>query len=300
MTCRQFLGFSSTLEADDVSCRPVKMSAMPCCPGQTESSNAGLREPVTEGSFTSTTTPTSVPTSDLLSPPGMGMPTSWLNDLGVTEEDPARGLRYCGLSLQDAQDRCAVNNPCPDGRSDNCLAGQTCFPIPSMCMSGDFPNPPIVPGEVTPSVAAPLDTPSPSVKAAFDPTNTQFCGADWYDALDNCYRQRPCPNGTPSECPAGQGCYSGITNCQTPPPSIPAPAASPMQEPTTNLDNGGPDSALIDAVTMAPTRSPVESSFPDWSWEISPVGGGGCSRGTGFFLQLIVVVGAIFGPMLAS
>ena len=32
---------------------------------------------------------------------------------------PSTNLRYCGLSLGDAQNRCVKATPCPDGRNDN-------------------------------------------------------------------------------------------------------------------------------------------------------------------------------------
>lgn len=245
------------------------------------------------------------------------LPTSWLDDLGITEA-PVRHvhMRYCGLNLQDAHDRCAVNVPCPDGRSNNCLAGQTCFPIPSACMDGVFPDtptPPTLSGGVTPPAAAVTPSPmaavtSPGVptptaapatsttdKPVFDPTQTQFCGVNYNDALNNCFRHRPCPKGTPEECPKGQGCYSGITNCETPPPSAPVPSASPMQELATNLNRGEPGSA-----STSPTSSPAKTnSMEDWSWVISDSNGGGSqSHRKGLFLQSLAVGGTVFGLIL--
>ena len=46
---------------------------------------------------------------------------------------PSINLRYCGLSLENAQNLCANSIPCPDGQDDNCLRGQTCFSVQRTC-----------------------------------------------------------------------------------------------------------------------------------------------------------------------
>ena len=272
-------------------------------------------------SLTFPTMPGNLPTAPSTPTPGQptgatpqALPTSWLDNLDITEAPaPPVHMRYCGLSLKDAHDRCAVNTPCPDGRSDNCLAGQTCFPIPSACMEGVFPTPPTLSGSVTPPAAAvtppaaavapspvsPKLTAAPAAlttdKPVFDPTATQFCGMDYFDALNNCYKQRPCPNGTPEECPKGQGCYPGITKCQTPEPSAPVPSASPVQELAANLNDGGSDSA-----PMAPSASPVKAEISDWSWVINDSNGAdGRSKRMSLFLHSLTVGGTIFGLILA-
>ena len=39
-----------------------------------------------------------------------------------------------------------------------------------------------------------------------DRTRHYFCGLDWHDASSRC--EKPCPGGTPSECPDGHKCYA--------------------------------------------------------------------------------------------
>jgi len=49
----------------------------------------------------------------------------------------------------------------------------------------------------------------------FDPSETSFCGMDYFDAVENCYKAQPCTAG--QRCPEGQVCIPGIMNCEMPP-----------------------------------------------------------------------------------
>ena len=121
--------------------------------------------------------------------------------------------RYCALSLDDANNFCAVKMPCHDGSSLVCSleAGESCFEIEGQCNGG------------APTVTVTLQ-PAAAPVAPFDPDNTFYCGTDYDDAVMNCYNTTACPQGGQDECPMGMTCYPIVT-CQTPPP-VPSPISA--------------------------------------------------------------------------
>mmetsp|Transcript_31675 Transcript_31675/g.57322 ORF Transcript_31675/g.57322 Transcript_31675/m.57322 type:complete len:600 (-) Transcript_31675:437-2236(-) len=78
---------------------------------------------------------------------------------------PSTNLRYCGLGLEDAQNRCVKAIPCPDGRNDNCLKGQTCFLIQMRIC--DTAGSATTPGIFSPSASP---TNAPSITSTESPT----------------------------------------------------------------------------------------------------------------------------------
>ena len=48
---------------------------------------------------------------------------------------------------------------------------------------------------------------------SYNGVTTYWCGSNWEDAVDNCYKMRP--SGQASDCDEGQACYQPITTCST-------------------------------------------------------------------------------------
>lgn len=184
---------------------------------------------------------------------------------------------FCGTDFFETQDNCQEAIPCPelDGNKLCAYLGSdyTCFSN-IVCDSANLittgwvkspttkPTPPPVdsswlgnlgmtkapanPKISPPPTRAPSDAPTRTptlrpTKAPFDFSNKFYCGANYTDAEDNCYKRSPCPTGSPTICNGGT-CYGGIT-C-TAPPSI-SPSSSPTSGPTkypskASLFNGSP------------------------------------------------------------
>ena len=164
--------------------------------------------------------------------------------------------KFCGVNAEDAENRCSITTPCPDGSSDNCADGESCFPIPGTCEVSDPSqmNPgaqPTTPVALTTS--APTASSSKSV-VTFDPNNNMYCGDDYNDAENNCYKRTPCPNGSNEECPNLQTCFP-ITSCETPPPTV---SVTP-----TNV--GGLDASA--SPTLRPSKSP-NTPQPTWNLDL--------------------------------
>jgi len=106
------------------------------------------------------------------------------------------------------------------------------------------PSPPTTTPSASPNKSPSTSpTASPTETHVFDPNAINFCGKDYYDARDNCYKNKVCEGGLDQECPEGQTCFPGIENCDTPPPTIgpttatptyPMPTVSPTKTPTNN------------------------------------------------------------------
>ena len=61
---------------------------------------------------------------------------------------------------------------------------------------------------------SPVPGPTPAVPTPAVPTpatTTNYCGRSWSDASSKCGQQ--CPNAQNSECPSGEACFGGITDC---------------------------------------------------------------------------------------
>jgi len=50
---------------------------------------------------------------------------------------PSTNQNYCGVSQEEAQNRCAITISCPDGLNSTCLYGQACFRITKPCDTTD-------------------------------------------------------------------------------------------------------------------------------------------------------------------
>lgn len=111
---------------------------------------------------------------------------------------------------------------------------------------------------------APTDPPQPT-RAPFDFNNTHYCGADWTDALTNCYTNIPCPSASPEVCEPGQTCYPAIT-CEAP-PSLP-PTPSPISAQTPSSQESSPSSASSPSnPSPSSPANPSPSSPPEGgSW----------------------------------
>mmetsp|Transcript_35937 Transcript_35937/g.75651 ORF Transcript_35937/g.75651 Transcript_35937/m.75651 type:complete len:340 (+) Transcript_35937:188-1207(+) len=181
---------------------------------------------------------------------------------------PSTNRKYCGVSQEDAQDRCDVTIPCPDGLDIVCLYGQACFPIMGPCDTDSSddnidaaPFAPVSPAP-TGEAPSPSDSPTdaPTKGHVFDRNATNFCGIDYYDVVGNCHKKIVCPNGTKEECPRGQICFPEILNCNTPAPTMSmAPTNTVTDEVSTALPTLAPP-------TMDPTGTPTD--MPTDSWEV--------------------------------
>jgi len=183
---------------------------------------------------------------------------------------------------------CATAIACPNGLSEVCLQGQSCFPIDSCATgaSGTIGQP--TNGQPT-TIADPSyifnnqPTYEPTKKLPFDPNNNLYCGADYDDANENCYMRTPCPNGAKEECPSEQMCYT-VSSCETPPPSMSA------------LPTNAPQGAEF--VESDPTAMPTTAK-PTWNFDgiSSPSSStkmGNCS----LFLKSFVLGGVILGAVV--
>ncbi|KAL9183436.1 hypothetical protein ACHAXT_004292 [Thalassiosira profunda] len=209
-----------------------------------------------------TTAPSPAPTPTMQGIFGTGAPTK-KPTLPVFE-------KYCGVSVEDAANNCETAAACPDGLSSVCPSGQTCFPIPEACWR-----------PVDPAAPNPTDAP-----IAFDVDSPNFCGADFNDALDNCYQRTPCPTGFADECPGEQGCYP-VSECVPPPPTT-----SPS--PTTAGGSG--------AATMGPTPGPTKTPStvkPTWGDFEFPEGpSASCRAGSGLLVRSMVLAGVVMATLV--
>mmetsp|Transcript_15713 Transcript_15713/g.33218 ORF Transcript_15713/g.33218 Transcript_15713/m.33218 type:complete len:769 (+) Transcript_15713:917-3223(+) len=229
-------------------------------------------------SLSPTTPPTNFIPPDRPFPSGPTAPT--------TSPAPSTNRNYCGASQEDAQNRCAVVIPCPDGFDNVCLYGQACYQISGPCdatsYDGDSIFPPVSPAPigVTPSPSV-SPTNSPTDRHSFDRNTTNFCGINYDDVVKNCYTNRPCPTGANGECPGGQICFQEIAmiaNCDTAQPTT-------SLSPTDFIVTDGPTSSPTTAPpTTEPTVSPTEDYIGD-----NFNGSVGCLQMSCFVLRSLLV-----------
>mmetsp|Transcript_38266 Transcript_38266/g.67159 ORF Transcript_38266/g.67159 Transcript_38266/m.67159 type:complete len:837 (-) Transcript_38266:111-2621(-) len=216
---------------------------------------------------------------------------NWLEAIGIsgstqTSSQPTpTNERYCGLNIERAQNRCAMAIPCSDGLSDVCLDGETCFGIGGTCAASTV-FPPTSNTLPAPLTSTPSPSTSPNIKHVFDPDATSFCGYDYNDARDNCYANKACPSGAIEVCPNGQTCYTGIMNCETPPPTM-------SLVPTNVVAGEG-------TPTSSPTKKPTDEPqiSPDWDWDASSYDSGSGSCMPGLILRSFVMGGVILGALV--
>ena len=189
--------------------------------------------------------------------------------------------KFCGTDSNNAKLMCATAIPCPDGLSNSCLQGQSCFPLMEPCAAGtNDVNAIFQPGQTqgqpqqNPTQFINRPTLQPIQKIPFDPSITMYCGADYDDARDNCFMRTPCPNGAASECPAGTTCFT-VNNCMT-------PAPTPSKPPARAGD------------TKMPTTPQTDVGF---SWE-PPDGSAGMVGCGGLMLKSIALGGVILAAVV--
>lgn len=157
---------------------------------------------------------------------------------------------FCGKDYFLAEQNCWTNDVC--SATVPCTKpGEECFIISAeRCMSAEPTGAPTGPGP-RPSAsptrsAAPTSSPTDSLGPTASPTdspsrspivNTNFCGANYFDAKDNCAETLPCPSGV--GCPAGMNCFPGIA-------CAPLAGEGPPSDAMAVMDEGN-----------SPTKSPV-------------------------------------------
>ena len=104
---------------------------------------------------------------------------------------------FCGTSWGDASDNCKERQHCPSGSDDECdTEGHICFGDTTCDVTkGD--------GNLFKYANVPYE----------DISNTRFCGAGWTEAAEKCSVDTHCPSGFSDECPDGQQCYGGLSDC---------------------------------------------------------------------------------------
>lgn len=179
--------------------------------------------------------------------------------------EAAQAYRYCGFTPEDAADNCAINTPCPDGMADACFTGQACFELPGPC---DVASP-----VATPIASSPPTVPATTAKPIFDPNVTSYCGIDYPDAQDNCYKNTPCPGNSNAECPNGQTCFPGIVGCEIPAVESAAPTSAP--------DEGMNETGVpVLPGAIVPTNAPTEK--PSINYDFAGFGDNAVERNDSF------------------
>eukprot|EP00581_Thalassiosira_minuscula_P014560 CAMPEP_0183713792 /NCGR_PEP_ID=MMETSP0737-20130205/8542_1 /TAXON_ID=385413 /ORGANISM="Thalassiosira miniscula, Strain CCMP1093" /LENGTH=246 /DNA_ID=CAMNT_0025942633 /DNA_START=173 /DNA_END=913 /DNA_ORIENTATION=- len=241
---------------------------------------------------TPTPPPSNAPSANFISPalPSLVGPT-----VPTISPAPSTNRNYCGASQEDAQDRCEMVIPCPDGSHNVCLRGQSCYRITGQCGAASSTISNAI--SLAPAWAASSSSASPTNTLtdihAFDRNTTNFCGIDFDDVVENCYKNRPCPTGSDEDCPVGQKCFPEIkeiayANCNTPHPTVTLTPTdfvvtdSPTSLPTTELP------------TMEPTTAPTEDFY--FGDEFN--GGTGCPYMSSSFSQYAIVSFVLCGILM--
>lgn len=211
---------------------------------------------------------------------------------------PVINTSFCGVDYTDASENCSAERGCPGGfecpSGETCFAGITCAATAGEDVSGlDVPIMESVPtaspgggtsapssggtlmGSVTGtssgSVAASTFVSTPDAgknvtaaetnvtESVFDPNITSYCGTDYNDAQDNCYKATQCPGNSNAECPMGQTCFPGIVGCAAPEGTM---APSPTMGGNDTFMGGnetemGNETAPAEGPTVSPTPKPV-------------------------------------------
>ncbi|KAL7548088.1 hypothetical protein ACHAWF_011370 [Thalassiosira exigua] len=152
--------------------------------------------------------PTRSPTRAPAASPTTQGPTRYL--------DP-KNFMFCGGTWDTVE--CKEENHCPTGLE--CTGNQVCFRRPQ-CNIVDLTGP----------SASPSSSP---ISVSDDPANYRFCGATFFDAIDNCSLETHCASGSDASCPTGMHCYDNVPgHCNTfYMTAIPTPP--PVTRPTTPL-----------------------------------------------------------------
>lgn len=172
---------------------------------------------------------------------------------------PSANTQSCGFNYTDAVENCDSDRACSSGECSEgmaCFTGITC-PVKNVTYS---------------------PTPAPT-------ENTQFCGFNWTEAVDNCSEDRACPSGY--GCQDGMTCYITGNTC-----------SSEMESPTSAYTEESESS------TAAPTSAPNtkfcgSSMFKAWqscSTETACPLGNECGNGESCFPDIICPSTAITTP----
>jgi len=207
---------------------------------------------------------------------------------------PTANRNFCGFNKEDAENRCANTIPCPNGLNSTCLIRQACFQITGPCdaiddadsagsISGNAAYTPTVNQSPAPIWKTTSPTESPTKPHVFDQNATAFCGTDYLDVLNNCYKNKACTGaGGNDECPSGQICFPEIFSCNTPPPTM-------SVAPSDRLVTDGPTAS---PTMTPPTNSPTDS--PTDYIDFGTFNGSRCAlRLSGVFLHGLVMGGIV-------
>lgn len=192
---------------------------------------------------------------------------------------------FCGRGYADAVTNCYQNTPCPMGSMEECPLGHMCYTGITGC---SLPPAPDSLGEAIDPPASAEPTPAPFLP---DPSQTSFCGVDYNDAVDNCYKNRPCPNGP--FCPDGQVCFPGIMNCQRPSAEVLAGIAMSADD---AWDTPYPTQSPVKGPT---TAQPTWPDFASGAMSRDAIGSDGPRTASiGMILKTLVAGGVIVGALL--
>ena len=168
-------------------------------------------------------------------------PLGNVSELDISDEElelPNPGTMeshyFCGPTFQQAAADCTSKTWCRTGTNQECPNGQTCF----VSVNNDNPDceiNAIVKKETLAAQALNNNNQNQNMEPSSKPTNPpisdtdernfQFCGMDWNDASNNCFKERHCPNGN-GDCIAPMTCQE-YTQC-----SAVGMTGSPTKEPT--------------------------------------------------------------------
>jgi len=112
-------------------------------------------------------------------------------------------------------------------------------------------------------------------KTPFDFSNENYCGANYTDAQEHCYKvNKPCPTGAPEVCPGDHQCFGGVT-CTAPPSEEPTTSPTPVPTPknygppVSDLSSPG-GAPIVDGQGGRPNDMPVEASQSNTKSPVEP------------------------------
>ncbi|KAL7535511.1 hypothetical protein ACHAXR_006535, partial [Thalassiosira sp. AJA248-18] len=152
----------------------------------------------------------------------------------IPKHSPKRH-NFCGISWGDANEKCG--EWCPEGENTDCPGGMGCFGNTGCYYSDDLvpTATPVQEPTIAPSTVPPV--------TYLDPANVRYCGITWAMALANCSVETHCPSGSEKDCPKGQTCHAGLSQCNmqdllakeekvTVPTFVPTPSPITKQDPS--------------------------------------------------------------------